>query len=77
MRIWPAKADGRDVVCLALSSPDGRALVEAPAAPLNSWLDHTLRLVPPGTEADRLGLDDGLSRLLAATPGDDQPDNGS
>ncbi len=70
VRIWPTKAGGRDVVCLALSSPDGNALVEAPAAPLTGWLERTLSLVPPGTESGRLGLDDGLVRLLT-------PDSGS
>lgn len=69
VRIWPAKADGRDVVCLALSSPDGNALVEAPTAPLTTWLDHTLRLVPTGTESERLGLEIGLTRLLTPEGG--------
>ncbi|MGW0371890.1 SsgA family sporulation/cell division regulator [Streptomyces coeruleorubidus] len=32
VRVWPAKAEGRGVVLVALSSPDGDALLEAPAA---------------------------------------------
>src|SRR5690606_28226890 len=32
VRVWPSKADGRSLVLMALSSPDGDALLEAPAA---------------------------------------------
>ncbi|WP_406861184.1 SsgA family sporulation/cell division regulator [Streptomyces sp. HUAS MG47] len=68
VRIWPTKVDRRSVVLMALSSPDGDALLEAPSAQVSAWLERTLRAVPPGTEADRLGLDDGLARLLAPSP---------
>lgn len=77
VRIWPTKVEGRSVVCLALSSPDGSALVEAPAGPIGAWLEHTLDAVAPGTEAGRLGLDDGLVALLSATSRDEWPDSGS
>ncbi|MEG8277726.1 SsgA family sporulation/cell division regulator [Streptomyces sp. AHA2] len=65
VRVWPTKAQGRDVVLMALSSPDGDALLEAPAAQVSAWLERTLRVVPPGTESERLGLDDELTELLA------------
>jgi hypothetical protein len=65
VRVWPSKADGRSVVLMALSSPDGDALLEAPSAQVSAWLERTLRAVPPGTESGRLGLDDGLADLLA------------
>ncbi|MBQ0877064.1 MULTISPECIES: SsgA family sporulation/cell division regulator [Streptomyces] len=65
VRVWPSKADGRSVVLMALSSPDGDALLEAPSAQVSAWLERTLRAVPPGTEAGQLGLDDGLAELLA------------
>ncbi|MDQ0748784.1 hypothetical protein QF034_003015 [Streptomyces africanus] len=65
VRVWPAKAEGRGVVLVALSSPDGEALLEAPAAPVSAWLERTLRVVPPGTEGEQLGLDDELAELLA------------
>ncbi|MFI5986431.1 SsgA family sporulation/cell division regulator [Streptomyces sp. NPDC051555] len=71
VRIWPTKIEGRSVLCMALSSPDGDALLEAPAAAVSAWLERTLRMVPPGTEAERLGLDDALAALLAPTPADD------
>ncbi|MFD7390546.1 SsgA family sporulation/cell division regulator [Streptomyces sp. NPDC059852] len=65
VRVWPTKSDGRGVVLMALSSPDGDALLEAPAAQVSAWLERTLRAVPPGTEAGRLGIDDALDELLA------------
>ncbi|MER5934564.1 SsgA family sporulation/cell division regulator [Streptomyces sp. NPDC002054] len=71
VRIWPTKVDGRAVLCMALSSPDGDALLEAPAASVSTWLERTLRVVPPGSEAERLGLDEALAELLAPTPADD------
>jgi hypothetical protein len=71
VRIWPTKLNGGSVICLALSSPDGDALLEAPSFPVAAWLERTLRAVPPGTEHERLGMDDELSRLLARTTGDE------
>ena len=65
VRVWPAKAEDRGVVLVALSSPDGDALLEAPVAQVSAWLERTLRVVPPGTEGERLGLDDELDQLLA------------
>ncbi|MER6956956.1 MULTISPECIES: SsgA family sporulation/cell division regulator [unclassified Streptomyces] len=71
VRVWPTKAEGRSVVLMALSSPDGDALLQAPAPQVSAWLERTLRVVPPGTEADQLGIDDGLAELLAPTPADE------
>ncbi|MFR9797295.1 SsgA family sporulation/cell division regulator [Streptomyces sp. MS06] len=65
VRVWPTKVDGRSVVLVALSSPDGEALLQAPTAQVSAWLERTLRVVPPGSEAGQLGIDDGLDRLLA------------
>jgi hypothetical protein len=77
VRIWPTKVEGRSVVCLSLSSPDGNALLEAASSPVASWLERTLRVVPPGTEHECLGMEDGLSQLLAATTRDrDEPPEG-
>lgn len=81
VRIWPTKSGGRSVVCLALSSPDGDALLEAPSAPVAAWLERTLRVVPPGSEHMRLRMNDGLNRLLAPTtrdePGPGDPRQGT
>jgi hypothetical protein len=65
VRVWPSKTDGRSVVLLALSSPKGNALLEAPAMAVTAWLERALRAVPPGTETERLGMDSGLAELLA------------
>ncbi|MEV5479885.1 MULTISPECIES: SsgA family sporulation/cell division regulator [Streptomyces] len=71
VRAWPIRVDGRSLVCLALASPDGEALLQAPAAAVSAWLERTLRVVPPGSEQQHLGLDKGLSDLLALAPGDE------
>ncbi|MCG7207015.1 MULTISPECIES: SsgA family sporulation/cell division regulator [Streptomyces] len=65
VRVWPTRSEGRSVVLMALSSPDGDALLEAPTAQVSAWLERTLRAVPPGTEGARLGIDDALDQLLA------------
>jgi hypothetical protein len=65
VRVWPSKADGRGVVLMALSSPDGDALLEAPSAQVSAWLERTLRVCPPGSEGGRLGIDDALAELLS------------
>ncbi|MFF4019194.1 SsgA family sporulation/cell division regulator [Streptomyces sp. NPDC001843] len=65
VKVWPTKVDGRGVVLMALSSPDGEALLQAPAAQLAAWLERTLRAVPPGSEAELLGMDGALDQLLA------------
>jgi hypothetical protein len=67
VRVWPTKFNGRSIICMALSSPDGNALLEASATPVSAWLERTLRLVPPGTEQDQLSMDDELNELLAPT----------
>ncbi|POX64718.1 SsgA family sporulation/cell division regulator [Streptomyces sp. Ru62] len=65
VRVWPTKTDGRSAVLMALSSPDGDALLEAPVRQVSAWLERTLRAVPPGTEGGQLGIDDALDHLLA------------
>ena len=65
VRVWPTKVSGRSVVLMALCSPDGDALLEAPAAAVSAWLERTLRVVPPGAEFDMLRIDDGLAELIA------------
>ncbi|WDO08117.1 SsgA family sporulation/cell division regulator [Streptomyces murinus] len=65
VRVWPTKSAGRSVVLMALTSPDGDALLEAPIPQVSAWLERTLRVVPPGTEGGQLGIDDALDQLLA------------
>ncbi|MDT0342992.1 SsgA family sporulation/cell division regulator [Streptomyces litchfieldiae] len=66
VRVWPAKDRGRNVLCLALQSPEGEALLHAPAAAVSAWLERTLRLVRPGTEGEQVDVADGLCALLTA-----------
>jgi Streptomyces sporulation and cell division protein, SsgA len=65
VRVWPTKVEGRSVVLMALSSPDGDALLQAPVPQVSAWLERALRAVPPGTEGGQLGIDDALDQLLA------------
>ncbi|MFF8843203.1 SsgA family sporulation/cell division regulator [Streptomyces sp. NPDC015127] len=71
VRVWPTKSQGRSVILMALSSPDGDALLEAPSAVVSAWLERTLRVVPPGSETEQLGIDDGLAELLSPTRTED------
>lgn len=65
VRVFPGKDRGRPMVCIALSSPDGQALLMAPAAGVSAWLERTLRTVAPGAEREWLPLDEALRELLA------------
>ncbi|MBP0460693.1 SsgA family sporulation/cell division regulator [Streptomyces montanisoli] len=71
VRIWPTRVDGEGLICLALTSPEGDALLQAALDDVYGWLERTLGVVPPGTESARLGIDDGLAALLAPTPADE------
>lgn len=57
VRIWPTKVDNKSVLCMALSSPDGDALLEAPmrlrvglagAHPAHGPARHRGRAARPG-----------------------------
>lgn len=65
VQIWPSRSHGMDVVCIALASEEGEALLHAPAKVLESFLRRTDAAVPPGTEGGHLNLDLELSRFLA------------
>jgi hypothetical protein len=65
VRIWPSWSDGREVLCIALVSPDGEALLQTSAAEVAEFLSCTFSLCPWGTEAELLDLDSELEALLA------------
>ena len=65
VRVWPTVEDGRQVVMLRLTSPDGTALLAADAAGLEAFLQRTYAAVPLGYEADHLDVDAALLQLLA------------
>jgi len=64
VQVWPATAEGQPVVCLALSSPSGRALFEMPLADLVEFLSTTYAVVPTGTESNFVDLDAELALLM-------------
>jgi hypothetical protein len=57
---------GRAVVLITLSSPDGSLLLEARSDHVGEFLDRTLALVPCGTEAPHLSLDDLIAQILSS-----------
>jgi hypothetical protein len=65
VRVWPTVEDGRAVVMLRLTSPDGSALLAADAAGLAAFLERTYEAVPLGYEGDHLDVDSALVQLLA------------
>ncbi|MFF8674216.1 SsgA family sporulation/cell division regulator [Streptomyces sp. NPDC015242] len=65
VRVWPSRSHGLGIVCIALSTPEGEALLEAPVRALESFVKRTDAVVSPGTERDHLCLDEQLTRLLA------------
>lgn len=64
VQVWPAYADRAPVVCLALSSPAGRAVFEMPLGALAEFLTRTYTVVPTGCESDFVDLDAELAALL-------------
>lgn len=65
VRVWPRVHDGRSTVLIELRSPDGRAVLEAPAEGLAAFLQSTYALVPPGSESTCIDLDGLVNELLA------------
>ncbi|MGJ7442746.1 SsgA family sporulation/cell division regulator [Aquipuribacter sp. MA13-6] len=65
VHVWPSRGSDGDIVVIALSSPDGRAVLHADADDLRLFIGRTLSVVPAGQEARHLDLDDVVSRLTA------------
>jgi hypothetical protein len=64
---WPAFSSGERVVCIALHSPSGEALLEAPAEEIAAFLARSYEVVPEGTEIDHLDIDGLIEDLLGDT----------
>lgn len=62
--LWPSRNGDSSVVCIALTSPSGSALLEAPRSDVRAFLDATLAVVPWGTEMDTQDLEAELAHLL-------------
>jgi hypothetical protein len=63
--VWPVDASDGQVLAIALSSPSGDALFEAPAADVAAFLARTYDLVPQGAEPGHADIDAELASLLA------------
>ncbi|MGH3345540.1 MAG: SsgA family sporulation/cell division regulator [Nocardioides sp.] len=65
--LWPSlTAEGRAVVVMSASSPDGDLVCEIRTNQLHRFLTRTFALVPVGTESDHLDLDAVVERLLTS-----------
>lgn len=65
VRVWPRiDDDGTTTVLIELRSPDGQALLEAPADGLAGFLQSTYAIVPRGAESARVDLDVLANGLL-------------
>ena len=68
VQVWPSSSAGSSVVCLALSSPSGKALFEIPLPYLVDFLGRTYAAVPTGQESAHVDVDAELALLLWAEP---------
>jgi hypothetical protein len=64
VQVWPTEDSEQAGVCLALSSPSGRALFEAPLPRVVQFLSQTYAIVPTGDESDFVDVDTELASLL-------------
>jgi hypothetical protein len=66
VRVWPSSSSGSEVVFIGLNSPDGEALLQAPAASVIDFLGRSYAIVPHGRERDYLDVDRVIESLLAS-----------
>ena len=64
VQVWPSSGTGGEVLNIALSSPFGQALFEAPAAAIAEFARRTYELVPAGHEGEFVDVDGELEELL-------------
>lgn len=64
VRVWPAADSFGGQVHIALASPDGEALLAAPAVELVEFVHRTYELVPEGQETLHLDVDGAITALL-------------
>ncbi|HTY73566.1 MAG TPA: SsgA family sporulation/cell division regulator [Actinomycetes bacterium] len=62
--VWPCSDDDGEVVCIALSSPFGQALLEAQRHEVEAFIVRSFQTVPRGSESDLLDLDAEIAALL-------------
>ena len=67
VQVWPFLSDsGTAVVIIELSSPDGRALLQAPSRAVQDFVARTREAVPQGEESAHLAMDAIIAQLLGA-----------
>lgn len=66
VRIWPFSCHSAGRVRIALTSPEGQALVQAATSEVVEFLSESYSLCPPGEEAGHLDVDGALKALLAS-----------
>lgn len=64
VQIFPGAPEQPGSLYVALSSPNGYALLIAPMATVAPWLNRSYEIVPAGLEGASIDLDATLSRLL-------------
>ncbi len=64
VQVWPAAGADGEVLNIALSSPFGKALFEAPAAGVAAFVRRTYDLVPAGREGDFADIESEIDELL-------------
>jgi sporulation and cell division protein SsgA len=64
VQVWPTEKADEAGVCLALSSPSGQALFEAPLPRVVAFLTQTYAVVPNGAESAYVNVEAELASLL-------------
>jgi hypothetical protein len=64
VQVWPVDSISDHILNIALSSPFGDALFEAPLLPLADFLHRTYQIVPAGRESEFVDLEAELDDLL-------------
>ncbi len=64
VQVWPATDGDRDLLNIALSSPFGQALFEAPSAAIAGFLRRTYEAVPDGEEGGFIDIEGELGDLF-------------
>lgn len=63
--IWPSNRNGHRVVCIALSSPSGHALMEADRGEIEDFLARSYSVVERGSEDHLMDIDNLIDRILS------------
>jgi hypothetical protein len=66
VQVWPTNEAKQSGVCVALSSPSGQALFEAPLPRVVQFLTRTYAVVPTGAESGFVDVDAELALLLSS-----------